>query len=102
MILQLWNYKQIHILRHELKLIGNFINIKSSSSSYFYLKLLGRLSLLYLPQWAATDCENIFLFQLNVFGALNELGKYLLLFLYISLCFDFQNKVQIVFNVIIY
>ncbi len=59
MILQLWNYKQIHILRHELKLIVNFINIKLSSS-YFYLKLLGRLSLLYLPQWAATDCENIF------------------------------------------
>ncbi len=86
MILQVWNYKQIHILRHELKLIVNFINIKSSSSSYFYLKLLGSLSLLYLPQWAATDCENIVLFQLNVFWCSEWAGKiFVVIFEYIPL-----------------
>ncbi len=47
MILQLWNYKQkMHILRHELKWIVNFINIKSPPSSHFHL---------IVPRRATTD-----------------------------------------------
>ncbi len=77
--------------------------VKSGSASLNgcnvnYISRFGTFTFAIEMQRCPLIVKIFFCSNLMYFGALNELGKYLLLFLNISLCFDFQNKVQIVFT----